>query len=68
MLFCWRLHMNFKEPYVVILEECIVNELLPVYNRYFQEKNLDPPALTLELFKVLKPKTAALLQPKKEYH
>lgn len=55
--------MEFKETTVAILEDCIKNELLPVYNRYFYEKNVEPPTLSIEVLKVLKNNTPALLRP-----
>lgn len=55
--------MEFKESTVAILEDCIKNELLPVYNRYFHEKNIEPPVLSIEVLKVLDKKVPALLKP-----
>lgn len=54
--------MCVENSYKNLLEECIKNELLPVYNRYFQEKNIDPPSLTIDLFRVIDKKTPALFK------
>lgn len=53
--------MSNQETRLSILEDCIANELLPIYNLYYKEKNITPPTLSIQL-PALSDKTPALLK------
>lgn len=59
--------MKYSVAYYELLEKCVLDELIPVYNKYFLEKDLDPPQLSLDVSKVLQPKIAALLKPQQGF-
>jgi hypothetical protein len=48
--------------YISVLEDCIKNELLPVYNRFYTSQNLEPPVLTIEHLKVKTKQVPALFR------
>lgn len=55
--------MNTKSPYVSALEDCIKNELFPVYEKYYKQQNMEVPHLSIHNVLNTKKSVAVLFKP-----
>lgn len=55
--------MEKDEYYTHRLEQMILNQLLPVYKQFYQNKGVIPPELDCEVLQVLEKQKPALFKP-----
>lgn len=55
--------MEKDEYYTHRLEQMILNQLLPIYKQFYQNKGITPPDLDCEVLQVLKKQKPALFKP-----
>lgn len=54
--------MQIDEVYVDRLEQMIINQLLPIYKRYYKMQGVEAPALDVEIVKKLDRQEPALFK------
>lgn len=48
--------MNYKDKYIEKLEKLVTTQLLPIYNKYYEEHNMPIPDIDVDILTNIKKK------------